>query len=249
MTYRPCGTRVGRERWVIFFTLSPPVPACPRSLSLKKRLFKIVTTRDPRVDHYFVAGCGRCPLGNTPDCKALQWLKEFGKLRTILLRSGLTEDLKWGVPCYTLDGRNVVLMSGFKEYCALNFLKGALLQDPAGILQKPGESSQSARYIRFRNVGEVTALLPTLKAYLAEAIALEAAGAKVTFKKNPEPVPAELQDCLDSDPALAEAFNALTPGRQRGYILFFSAPKQSATRYARIEKWRPAILAGKGMHD
>lgn len=206
-------------------------------------------TRNPKVDHYYIAGCGRCPLGATPACKAKQWLKEFRKLRVLLLDSGLTEDLKWGVPCYTLEGRNVVLMSGFKEYCALNFLKGALLSDPAGILQKPGESSQSARYIRFTSALEITTLLPTLKEYLAEAITLEAAGAKVTFKKTPEPVPAELQDEMDRDPALAEAFYALTPGRQRGYIIFFSAAKQSATRRSRIQKCRPAILAGKGMHD
>jgi uncharacterized protein YdeI (YjbR/CyaY-like superfamily) len=181
--------------------------------------------------------------------KAKKWQPEFKKLRTILLGSKLAEELKWGKPCYTFEKSNLVIMYGLKESCALGFLKGALLKDPKGILIKPGENSQSNRYIKFTNVREIARMEPILKAYIQEAIEAEKSGLKVEFKKNPEPVPEELQNNLDKTPALKTAFNALTPGRQRGYILYFSAPKQSKTRESRIEKCIPQILNGKGLND
>lgn len=181
--------------------------------------------------------------------KAKQWQAEMKKLRMILLDSPLTEELKWGQPCYTFQQSNIVILQGFKESCALLFAKGALLKDPKRILEKPGQSTQAARRIPFTNVRRIVEMEPVLKAYLHEAIAAEKAGLKVEFKKNPEPVPEELQKKLDEIPALKTAFEALTPGRQRGYILYFSAPKQSKTRESRVEKCRPQILKGKGLND
>ena len=181
--------------------------------------------------------------------KAKKWQEEMKKLRRISLACGLTEELKWGKPCYTFQKSNIVIIQGFKEYCALMFCKGALLNDPNGILKKPGENTQAARQIRFTNVREIVEMEPILKAYIYEAIEAEKAGLKVNFKKNPEPVPEELQNKLDEIPALKTAFEALTPGRQRGYILYFSAAKQSKTRESRIEKWMPQILHGKELND
>jgi uncharacterized protein YdeI (YjbR/CyaY-like superfamily) len=181
--------------------------------------------------------------------KAKKWQEEFKKLRTIVLNGQLTEELKWGKPCYTFQQSNIVILQGFKEFCALLFAKGALLTDPKGILEKPGESTQAARRIPFTSVREIVELEPVLKAYIKEAIAAERAGLKVDFKKNPEPVPEELQKKLGESRALKTAFAALTPGRQRGYILYFAAAKQSKTREARVEKSRQQILNGKGLND
>ena len=179
--------------------------------------------------------------------KAKKWRGEFRKLRRIILDCGLTEELKWGKPCYTFQKSNIVIIQGFKEFCALLFCQGALLKDPQGILNKFGW--QAARRIPFTNVREIAELAPVLKAYIQEAIAAEKAGLKVVLKKNPEPVPAELQNKLDKIPALKTAFAALTPGRRRGYILYFSAAKQSKTQESRIEKCMPQILKGKGLND
>jgi uncharacterized protein YdeI (YjbR/CyaY-like superfamily) len=179
--------------------------------------------------------------------KAKKWKAEFEKLRMIVLACGLTEELKWGKPCYTFQKSNVVLIQGFKEFCALLFFKGALLNDPQGILKKFGW--QVARRIPFTNVREIVRMEAILKAYIREAIAAEKAGLKVNFKKNPEPIPEEFQNKLDEIPALKAAFDALTPGRQRGYILYFSAPKQSKTRESRVEKCMQQILNGKGLND
>jgi uncharacterized protein YdeI (YjbR/CyaY-like superfamily) len=181
--------------------------------------------------------------------KAKKWQKEFEKLRMIILDSPLTEELKWGKPCYTFQKSNIVIIQGFKEFCALLFAKGALLKDPNRVLEKPGESTQAARRIPFTNIREIVEMEPILKAYIHEAIAAEKAGLKVDFKKNPEPIPEELQNKLDEIPALKRAFDALTPGRQRGYILYFSAAKQSKTRESRVEKCRPQILKGQGLND
>jgi uncharacterized protein YdeI (YjbR/CyaY-like superfamily) len=178
-----------------------------------------------------------------------EWREETEKLRTIILGCGLTEELKWGKPCYTFQENNVVIIQGFKDSCALLFCKGALLKDPKGVLEKPGENTQGARRIRFTTVREIVKMKSTLKAYIDEAIATEKAGLKVEFKKNPEPVPAELQNKLEEIPALKKAFAALTPGRQRAYILYFSAPKQSKTRESRVEKCLTQILKGKGLND
>ena len=181
--------------------------------------------------------------------KAKKWQKELKKLRMILLDCQLTEELKWGKPCYTFRESNLAILYGLKESCAVGFLKGALLKDPNGILIKPGEHSQSGRWIKFTSVREIVEMEPILKTYIHEAIAAEKAGLKVEFKKNPEPIPEELQNRMDEMPALKKAFKALTPGRQRGYILYFSAAKQSKTRESRIEKWMEHILNGKGMQD
>jgi uncharacterized protein YdeI (YjbR/CyaY-like superfamily) len=201
------------------------------------------------IDNYLIKGCGRCPLGGTSDCKVHTWPEELKKLRAIVLECGLTEELKWGVPCYSWRKNNILLVTAFKEFCALSFFKGSLLKDKQGILVKPGENSQATRYIKFTGVQEITEMEPFLKAYIFEAIEVEKAGLKVDFKRNPEPVPEELQKRMDEDPLVKTAFEALTPGRQRGYILYFSQPKQPGTRESRIEKCIPKILNGEGLHD
>jgi uncharacterized protein YdeI (YjbR/CyaY-like superfamily) len=182
--------------------------------------------------------------------RAAKWQEEYKKLRTIVLDSPLTEELKWGVPCYTFENKNVVLMHGFKEYCALLFVKGSLLKDDKGILITQTENVQAGRQVRFSNLQQIIDLEPSLKAYINEAIAVEKAGLKVEFKPTAEFVmPAEFHQKLEEAPVLKTAFEALTPGRQRAYLLHFSAPKQTATRLARIEKCIPQILAGKGLND
>jgi len=182
--------------------------------------------------------------------KAKRWQQEMKKLRTIILDCELTEELKWGKPCYTFQNSNIVIVQGFKEYCALLFVKGALLSDSNGILITQTEHTQAARQIRFTNVREIAEMEPILKAYIQEAIEVEKAGLKVDFKKTTEfAIPEELQNKLDEIPALKTAFYALTPGRQRAYILHFSAPKQSKTREARVEKCMQQILNGKGLND
>ena len=182
--------------------------------------------------------------------KAEKWQEEFEKLRTIVLDCGLTEELKWGVPCYTFENSNIVLIHGFKEYCALLFHKGALLKDPIGILIQQTENVQAARQIRFTNVEEIDEMEHILKAYIQEAIEVEKAGLEVDFKKTAEfNMPEEFQVKLDENPALKTAFEALTPGRQRGYLLYFSAAKQSKTRESRVEKYMQQILNGKGLND
>jgi uncharacterized protein YdeI (YjbR/CyaY-like superfamily) len=189
--------------------------------------------------------------------KAPQWQEEYEKLRVICLDCGLTEELKWGCPCYTFPassaGRqksNIVLIHGFKEYCALLLFKGALLNDPDGILIQQTENVQVPRQIRFTNLLEIVELEPILKAYIFEAIEVEKAGLKVELKKTADfAVPLEFQSKLDHIPALKTAFEALTPGRQRGYLFHFSQPKQSKTREARVEKYIPQILSGKGLDN
>jgi uncharacterized protein YdeI (YjbR/CyaY-like superfamily) len=172
------------------------------------------------------------------------------KLRKIILDCGLTEDLKWGHPCYTFQKSNIVLIHEFKEYCALLFFKGALLKDAHRILIQQTENVQAARQIRFTNVREIVEREPILKAYIKEAIEVEKAGLKVNYKKTSEfKIPEEFQNELDKIPALKTAFNALTPGRQRAYIFYFSQPKQSKTRASRVEKCIPQILNGKGLND
>ncbi|MCE0523182.1 MAG: YdeI family protein [Methylacidiphilales bacterium] len=179
-----------------------------------------------------------------------QWREEFVALRAIVLDCGLTEEFKWMHPCYTLDYSNVVLIHGFKEYCALLFIKGALLKDAKGILIQQTKNVQAARQIRFTNVREIVKLKPTLKAYIKEAIEVEKTGLEVKYKKPSEfTIPEEFQKQLRENHALKTAFEALTPGRQRGYLLHFSAPKQSKTREARVEKCIPLIFDGMGLND
>ena len=191
---------------------------------------------NPKVDWYFT--------------EAKQWKAESAKLRNIILDCELTEELKWGKPCYSLEGSNVVLIHGFKDYCAILFMKGALLKDPKGILVQQTENVQAARQIRFVNLRDVLKKESAIKAYVKEAIEVEKAGMEVPLKKTSEfKMAEEFQKKLDENGALKKAFQALTPGRQRGYLLYFSAAKQSKTREARVEKCAPRILKGKGLDD
>src|SRR2546421_9423842 len=182
--------------------------------------------------------------------KTQKWQEEIKRLRTIVLGCDLVEELKWGVPCYTFQKSNIVLIHVFKEYCALLFFKGALLSDANGLLIQQTKNVQAARQIRFTNVREIVKLKRVLEAYIYEAIEVEQAGLKVPFKKTKEfSIPEEFQNKLNKNPALKKAFKALTPGRQRAYLLYFSAPKQSKTRESRIEKSMQQILNGKGLND
>lgn len=182
--------------------------------------------------------------------KAKKWKEEFEKLRLIILNRRLTEELKWGVPCYTFEKKNIVLIHGFKDYCALLFFKGALLKDSKGILIQQTKNVQAARQLRFTNVNEIIKLEKTVKSYILEAIEVEKAGLKMNFKKTREfEIPEEFKNKSNKMPALKTAFYALTPGRQRAYLLYFSAPKQSKTRESRIEKYMKQILKGKGLND
>jgi uncharacterized protein YdeI (YjbR/CyaY-like superfamily) len=182
--------------------------------------------------------------------KAKKWQEEFEKLRTIILDCGLLEELKWGCPCYTHQGRNIVLIHGFKEYCALLFFKGALMEDANGILIQQTKNVQAARQIRFTSAGEIMKMKNILKVYIFEAIEVEKAGLKVKYKKTTDLViPEEFQKKLNKNQALKTAFDALTPGRQKAYLFYFSQPKQSKTRESRIEKSMQQILNGKGLND
>ena len=195
-----------------------------------------MTTMNPKIDFFF--------------SKAKKWKEEFERLRAIVLDCGLSEELKWGKPCYTFQKSNMVLIHGFKDYCALLFFKGALLKDAKGILVQQTENVQAARQVRFTNIREIVKMEPVLKAYIKEAIEVERAGLKVTYKKTSEfKVPEEFQKKLDENPTLKTAFKALTPGRQRAYIFYFSQPKQSKTRESRVEKCKQQILNGKGLND
>lgn len=191
--------------------------------------------KNPKVDAYL--------------SKLDKWQGESRALRKILLESGLAEDVKWRQPCYTLENKNVAVIQGFKDYCAIMFFKGALLKDPEGLLVAPG-ASQAGRQIRFTSTAEIDEMEPTIAAYLQEAIEVERAGLTVELKKTSDfAVPEEFQSKLDSDPALKSAFKSLTPGRQRAYLFYFSDAKQSKTRRSRVEKCLPRILEGKGLTD
>lgn len=191
---------------------------------------------NPKVDEY---------LSNVK-----QWRDEFQTLRAIILDCELIEEFKWGVPCYTFEGKNIVLIHGFKEYCAILFVKGSLLKDTRGILVQQTQNVQAGRQIRFTGVAQIVSMEAVLKDYIREAVEIEKAGLEVDFKKNTEfAIPDEFQFKLDEDPALKAAFEALTPGRQRGYLLYFSAPKQAKTREARVGKFLQQILDGKGLDD
>lgn len=191
---------------------------------------------NPKVDFYFT--------------KEIKWHEEIEQLRMIVLDCGLTEELKWGVPCYQLNGKNIVLIHVFKDYCAVLFFKGALLHDAKGLLIQQTENVQAARQMRFTSLPEIKKLKYTLKDYITQAIKIEEAGLKVELKKTKEfNTPIEFQHKLDENPALKTAFYRLTPGRQRGYLLYFAAAKQTKTRESRIEKYTPHILNGKGLED
>jgi uncharacterized protein YdeI (YjbR/CyaY-like superfamily) len=182
--------------------------------------------------------------------KAKRWREEMEKLRAIVLDCGLTEELKWYQPCYTVGGGNVVLIGAFKEFCALLFCKGALVKDPENILKKPGENTQAGRRIEFTSLEQIVKMTPVLKAYICDAVAVQKSGRDIEYKKvTDHKIPAELKAKFDEDPAFKAAFKALTPGRQRAYLLHFNAAKQSATRTSRIEKYAPLIFRGMGPLD
>ncbi|MDA9773776.1 YdeI/OmpD-associated family protein [Saprospiraceae bacterium] len=201
------------------------------------------------VDNYMTDGCGRCALGGTPDCKVLQWADELLFLRKILSETELVEEVKWGVPCYTHDGKNVLTISAFKDYCVLSFFKGALLTDEHNLLVKPGANSQAVAMYKFVNVDQIREKLADINTHIAESIKLEKQGVKVIFSRSAGAMCEEFEALLGAEPKLRLAFEALTPGRQRGYNLYFSQAKQSKTRIARIEKYTSRIMQGKGFYD
>ncbi len=200
---------------------------------------------NPQVDLYLEDGCGRCKFYATPQCKVNSWRPELIALRTLVLETGLEEEIKWSFPTYTLNGKNIIMVSAFKDYACISFFKGALMQDSENIFDKHGESSQAVRIIKFVKVKDITEVKTTLINYIYEAIEVEKAGIKIEFKKNLEPIPEEFQKALDANPALSKAFFALTPGKQRGYIIHFSGAKQAKTREDRISKCSDKIMRGE----
>ncbi|MCA8920796.1 MAG: YdeI/OmpD-associated family protein [Planctomycetes bacterium] len=202
------------------------------------------------VDDYLGSGCGRCTLFETPECKVHAWQEALRSLRKLALESGLTEAVKWSQPCYTFQGKNVAMIMAFKESAALSFFKGALLRDPQRVLELPGENSHAGRVIRFKSAKQIAKLRPVLETLLAEAIEVERAGREVPPRSSARSaVPDEVLQVFAEDPALEQAFKALTPGRQRGYLIYVSGAKQAKTRTSRILKHRQQILEGKGLHD
>jgi uncharacterized protein YdeI (YjbR/CyaY-like superfamily) len=205
---------------------------------------------NPAVDHILEFGCGRCKLYQTPSCKVHKWQKEMVALRNIVNLCGLHEEVKWGQPCYTFNGKNILIIHGFKEYCALLFFNGALLQDSENLLIRQTENVQAGRQMRFTDPDSIYKIENTIKSYIFEAIEVEKAGLKVTPKKTSDfPVPEELTHAFESSTEFKNAFHALTPGRQRAYLLHFAQAKQSETRINRIEKYRDKIYQGKGLND
>jgi len=204
---------------------------------------------NPLVNKYLVDGCMRCKFGGSPNCKVNHWSKELEALRKIVIKSVLDEELKWGMPCYTLNNKNILMISAFKEYACISFFKGVLLKDKEKLLTAHGESSQSVRMIKFTNSKQIIQQSSIIKAYIEEAIEIENSGKKVEFKKNPEPIPEELIVEFNKDLKFKKAFHELTPGRQRGYIIYFSQPKNTQSKLNRIEKCRENILKGIGLND
>lgn len=202
-----------------------------------------------QIDQFLLEGCMRCPKGASPACKVHRWTDILEFLRQLLLETELQEERKWGVPTYTLNGKNVVILGVFKESCVLSFLKGGLMEDPYQILERPGPNSQEGRFIRFTQLSQAQEIEGKIKEYLLQAIAVERSGKKSSSKPAIPLLPEELLQKFEEHPGLEAAFLALTPGRQRGYVIHFSEAKQSATRLNRIEKYLPKIFAGKGMLD
>lgn len=201
------------------------------------------------VDAYLQDGCGRCERYQTPQCKVHRWTDALVALRALLLETELVEEMKWGSPCYTLDGKNVVMITSFLDFCALAFWKGVLLADPNSVLEAPGPNSRVIRQFRFTSAARVEANEEAVRGFLKQAIELERSGAKVETGGIPEPMPDELLVVLDGDPEVRAAYDALTPGRQRSYILHVSGSKNEATRAGRAERCVTKILAGKGFNE
>ena len=204
---------------------------------------------NPNVDLYLSDGCGRCPYYKSLQCKVKKWRPVLIRLRHLVLDTSLDEEFKWSQPCYTFEGRNVLMVSAFKDYAFVAFFKGVLLTDSKNMLVAPGQYSQSSRHIRFTSVQEVDLNEKVLKDYIHNAIEIEKKGFVIPKRENSEPIPIELMEAFSSDPSFEFAFKALSPGRQRGYIIYFSQPKHSSTRIRRIKKYTPTIMKGEGMHD
>ena len=201
------------------------------------------------VDSYLQDGCGRCERFQTPECVVHLWAEPLVALRKLLQSTELVEEMKWGSPCYTLDGKNVIMLASRKDACAMSFMKGLGLTDEKGLLEKPGPNTRVARLVKFQSLRDVQDALPHLQSLIAQAIELERAGKEIIPEDQTDAIPEELTERLDNDPELAQAFEALTPGRKRSYYIHISGAKQSATRARRVEKCIPKILAGKGFHD
>jgi uncharacterized protein YdeI (YjbR/CyaY-like superfamily) len=204
---------------------------------------------NPLVDQFLVEGCMRCSLGATPACKVLLWTDILEFLRQLILETDLQEERKWGVPTYTINGKNVVMLGVFKDSCVLSFIKGQLIPDPKELLALPGPNSREGRILRFTQISQATGLENEIRHFLQEAIQVERSGKKAAPNSSPQVLPDELLQKFAEHPGLESAFFALTPGRQRGYLIHFSGAKQSPTRLSRIEKCIPNIFAGKGMMD
>ena len=207
------------------------------------------TMNTTSADAYLQDGCGRCDRYRTPDCKVHLWTEPLQALRALLLATELTEEMKWGSPCYTLGGENVAMLTAFKERCALSFFQGALLSDAEGLLQAPGPNSRSVRLLPFTSAEQVHERRSSIGRFIDEATELRRSGARVAFHPTPEPIPEELRARLDADPEAAAAFEALTPGRRRSYALHVGGAMKSATRAARAERCVPRILSGKGFNE
>jgi uncharacterized protein YdeI (YjbR/CyaY-like superfamily) len=204
---------------------------------------------NPQIDQFFVEGCMRCSLGATPACKVLLWTDILEFLRQLILETELQEERKWGVPTYTINGKNVVMLGVFKDSCVLSFIKGQLIPDPKELLALPGPNSREGRILRFTQLSQAAELENEIRHFLQEAIQVERSGKKSETAPPPQVLPDELLQKFAEHPGLESAFFALTPGRQRGYLIHFSGAKQSPTRLSRIEKCIPKIFEGKGMMD
>lgn len=207
-------------------------------------------TKPENVDQYLESGCGRCELGGTPQCKVQSWVDELHLLREIVRESTLTEEIKWSAPCYTHDGKNILMLSALKESVVISFFRGAQMQDPENVLEKPGENSRFARYFRFTDVQTVASSKQTILRYIQEATEIEDSGQIADASSDAAlSYPEELIQMFEADPIFEEAFSALTPGRQRGYLIHFSSAKQSKTKTARIKRAMPKIFIGKGWNE
>lgn len=201
------------------------------------------------IEKYFSEGCGRCKLFQTPECKVHTWEDELALLRSIIKKSALSEEIKWGQPCYTLWGKNVLILSTFKDCSFISFFKGALIKDSLKLLEKAGPNSESGRLFKFRSVSEIEEHKSQIEDFIAQAIQIEESGKQIKKSNNPLNIPSELLEAFDENSGLKEAFYSLTPGRQKGYIIYFTGAKQPETRKKRIEKYIDHILDGKGMMD
>ncbi len=204
---------------------------------------------NPKVDIFLEEGCGRCEKYRSPACKAIIWNKEISELRRIVLECGLEEEFKWKQPCYTLNGKNVLIVSSLNDYAFIGFFKGSLLNDELGMLIAPGKNSQADRRLTFTEIQKIRDLEAEIKSYIFHAIEIEKSGGQIEYKKSQDPMPIEFEEKLAKDLDYKEAFEALTPGRQRSYLLYFNSAKQSATRISRIDKAKSKVLLGKGWNE